>query len=186
MVLKSRGDIMHGSVRSDRATNTAATPGNNRPRRSAEFRCPGKYRVILTVIAGGLTCHNWNGPYFTACIEPLAVQPPSTRARGIGSGKGKYAEFHAITHRRAFLVFSNGSSVYAWKSVLFTERWKRMELMFRPRCACRILTLHLISKRFLETNELNRGCLYISGYPRIQQSEFFLSASEVSLPGFYL
>lgn len=31
---------------------------NNRGRRNAEFRRAGKYRVILTVIAGGLTHHN--------------------------------------------------------------------------------------------------------------------------------
>lgn len=32
----------------------SATPENNGARRNAEFWCPGKYRVILTVIAGGL------------------------------------------------------------------------------------------------------------------------------------
>lgn len=31
---------------------------NNRGRRNAEFRRAGKYRVILTVIAGGLAHHN--------------------------------------------------------------------------------------------------------------------------------
>lgn len=29
------------------------------------FDAPGKYRVILTVIAGGLSAHNWNNPYTT-------------------------------------------------------------------------------------------------------------------------
>ena len=37
--------------------------------RNAEFWRPGKYRVILTVIAGGLARRNWNNPYFAGCAQ---------------------------------------------------------------------------------------------------------------------
>lgn len=47
---------------------------NNRGRRNAEFRRAGKYRVILTVIAGGLTHHNWNSPYFAARCGTLVAR----------------------------------------------------------------------------------------------------------------
>lgn len=54
-------------------TNTlslqSTTPGNNGAHRNAEFRCPGKYRVILTVIAGGLSAPQLKYPYPATATE---------------------------------------------------------------------------------------------------------------------
>lgn len=82
MVAKSRSAScsVHNGTRSYVAETTRLR--NNRGCRNAEFRWPGKYRVILTVIAGGLTRHNWNGSYFASCAEPSSAQNGDDRWEG--------------------------------------------------------------------------------------------------------